>query len=146
MIDHVLCYGSSAQVSVYWKVLSKLNHWVNWKWKILILGQHNWYSECTLGWKTKESRFDSLLWCEISLFATASRLDLRLTKCPTHYVVGCTFPKATAVGVKANHPPPTSAKVKNPKELYLHSHICLTGMQTDNFFTNYFYNIKCWLI
>jgi hypothetical protein len=65
--------------------------------------------------------FDSRLGLGFFLLTTASRPGLVLTQPPIQWVLG-----ALPVGVKrpvreADHPPPSSSKVKECVELYLHS-------------------------
>jgi hypothetical protein len=88
-----------------------------------------------MGWMIGILGFDSWKGLGIFFFTTMSRTDLGPTKPTIQQVLG-----ALSLGVKqlrceADQSPPSSAKVKECMELYLHSPIHLHGMVHRNNFT-----------
>jgi hypothetical protein len=81
-----------------------------------------------MGWTIGVLGFDSQQGLGIFLFTTMSRTALGPTQPPIQWVPG-----ALSLGVKQqrhefDHSPPSSAKVKECVELYLHSPIRLHGV------------------
>jgi hypothetical protein len=73
-------------------------------------------------------RFDSWQRLEIFFFTTVSRMALGPTQHPTQWVQGAVSLGVKQPGCKADHSPPSNAKVKECVELYLHFPICFQGM------------------
>jgi hypothetical protein len=73
------------------------------------------------GWTIGVLGFDSLRGLGIFLFPTASRTALGPTQPPVQWVPGILFLGVKRPGRKTDHSPPSSAKVKECVELYLHS-------------------------
>jgi hypothetical protein len=64
--------------------------------------------------------FESLQRLRIFLLTTMSRLALWPTQPPIHWVPGTFSLGLKQLGHEADHPPPSSAEVKECMELYLH--------------------------
>jgi hypothetical protein len=75
------------------------------------------------GWTIGVLGFDSRLGLGIFLFTTMSRTTLVPTQPPMQWVPGSLFLGVKRPGREADHSPPSSAKVKEWVELYLHSPI-----------------------
>jgi hypothetical protein len=75
-----------------------------------------------MGWTIRVLGFNSWQGMGIFLFITASRMVLGCTQPPIQWVPGALSMGVKWLGHEANHSPPSSAKVKECVELYLHSH------------------------
>jgi hypothetical protein len=74
-----------------------------------------------MGWTSGVLRFDSWWGLGIFLFITVSRTSLRPTQPPIQWVPGALSLVVKQLRHKADHSPPSSAKVKECVELYIHS-------------------------
>jgi hypothetical protein len=73
------------------------------------------------GWKIGVLGFDSRRGLVIILFTTASRTVLGPTQPPIQWIPGALSLGVKRSGSEADHPPPSSAEVKECVEIYLHS-------------------------
>jgi hypothetical protein len=80
------------------------------------------------GYGLDEQGFNTWWGLGIFPFDTMSRLALGPTQPPIHWVSGALSPGVKQLRHEADCSPPSSAKVKEYVELYLHSPICLHGM------------------
>jgi hypothetical protein len=74
-----------------------------------------------MGWMIRIVGFDSRQGLGSFLFTTTSRTALGPTHPPIQWVPGSLSPVVKWMGHEADHSPPSSAKVKECMELYLHS-------------------------
>jgi hypothetical protein len=80
------------------------------------------------GWTIWVLGFDSWWGLGIFLFTTMSRMDLEPTQPPIQWVPGALSLGAKRPGRETDHSTPSSSKVKELVELYLHSPIRLHGV------------------
>jgi hypothetical protein len=83
---------------------------------------------CTMGWTIGVLGFNWQWGVGIFLFTTASRMVLGPTQPPIQWVPGALSLGVKWPGRKADHSPPSSAKVKECMELYSTPPICLHGV------------------
>jgi hypothetical protein len=88
-------------------------------------GIAQWYSA---GLRSGCRGFESRQGLGIFLFNTASRMALKPTQPPIQWVPDSLYLWVERPGREADHSPPSSAKVKECMELYLHSPIRLHGV------------------
>jgi hypothetical protein len=81
-----------------------------------------------MGWMIRVVEFDPWQRLGIFLFTTTSRTALQPTQPPIQWIPGALFLGVKWMGREADHSPPSSTKVKEWMELYLHSPTCLHGM------------------